>query len=240
MKKTVLILGANSDVAKEAIKKYIEKGYFVYAASRNTTELKEFAEENKYNKTQFDERYFDALAFESHQAFYHSLIHKPAIVLYAAGFLVTNEEAFEDFESAFTMMKTNYCGAVSILNIVMEDKDNTSLERIMGMSSLSGVRGRKSNFIYGSTKAAFTQYLAGMRQHLAERKVVVNAFIIGYVNTKINEGLELNQSLIMEPDFVAGKIVNCNSSFIQVPGWKWKKIHQILKILPEWAVAKLP
>lgn len=240
MKKTVLILGANSDVAKEAIKKYIEKGYFVYAASRNTTELKEFAEENKYNKTQFDERYFDALAFESHQAFYHSLIHKPAIVLYAAGFLVTNEEAFEDFESAFTMMKTNYCGAVSILNIVMEDKDNTSLERIIGMSSLSGVRGRKSNFIYGSTKAAFTQYLAGMRQHLAERKVVVNAFIIGYVNTKINEGLELNQSLIMEPDFVADKIVNCNSSFIQVPGWKWKKIHQILKILPEWAVAKLP
>ncbi len=240
MQKTVLVLGANSDVAKEAIKKYIEKGFFVYAASRNTTELKQFAEDNKFTKDQFDDRFFDALAFESHKAFYESLIEKPSIVLYAAGFLVTNEEAFEDFESAFTMMKTNYCGAVSILNIVIDDDSNTKLERIIGLSSLSGVRGRKSNFIYGSTKAAFTQYLAGLRQHLAERKVIVNAFIIGYVDTKINKGLELNKSLIMEPEFVADKIVNSNSSFIQVPGWKWKKIHQILKVLPEWAVAKLP
>ena len=240
MSKTVLVLGANSDVAKTAIKKYIEKGFFVYAASRNTTELKKFAEDNKYNSTQFEDRYFDALAFESHNAFYNSLIQKPAIVLYAAGFLVTNEEAFQDFDSAFTMMKTNYCGAVSILNIFSEDASNSHLERIIGLSSLSGVRGRKSNFIYGSTKAAFTQYLAGLRQHLAKRKVIVNAFVIGYVNTKINEGLELNKSLMMEPEFVADKIVNSNSSFIQIPGWKWKKIHQILKVLPEWAVAKLP
>lgn len=240
MSKTVLVLGANSDVAKTAIKKYIEKGFFVYAASRNTTELKKFAEDNKYNSTQFEDRYFDALAFESHNAFYNSLIQKPAIVLYAAGFLVTNEEAFQDFDSAFTMMKTNYCGAVSILNIISEDASNSHLERIIGLSSLSGVRGRKSNFIYGSTKAAFTQYLAGLRQHLAKRKVIVNAFVIGYVNTKINEGLELNKSLMMEPEFVADKIVNSNSSFIQIPGWKWKKIHQILKVLPEWAVAKLP
>ena len=240
MSKTVLVLGANSDVAKTAIKKYIEKGFFVYAASRNTTELKKFAEDNKYNSTQFEDRYFDALAFESHNAFYNSLIQKPAIVLYAAGFLVTNEEAFQDFDSAFTMMKTNYCGAVSILTIISEDASNSHLERIIGLSSLSGVRGRKSNFIYGSTKAAFTQYLAGLRQHLAKRKVIVNAFVIGYVNTKINEGLELNKSLMMEPEFVADKIVNSNSSFIQIPGWKWKKIHQILKVLPEWAVAKLP
>jgi short-subunit dehydrogenase len=33
--KTVLILGANSDVAKECIKQYIKKGFSVMAASRN-------------------------------------------------------------------------------------------------------------------------------------------------------------------------------------------------------------
>jgi len=41
--KTVLVLGANSDVAKSAIKLYVEKNYRVVAASRNTTELKAFA-----------------------------------------------------------------------------------------------------------------------------------------------------------------------------------------------------
>ena len=33
--KTVLILGANSDVAKEAMQLYVEKGYAVIAASRS-------------------------------------------------------------------------------------------------------------------------------------------------------------------------------------------------------------
>ena len=105
---------------------------------------------------------------------------------------------------------------------------------------MSGVRGRKSNFIYGSTKAAFTQYLAGLRQELAERKIIVNVLVIGYINTKINEGLELNQSLIMEPDYVAKFVVNAGNSFTIVPNWKWKIIYFILKILPESLVAKLP
>jgi NADP-dependent 3-hydroxy acid dehydrogenase YdfG len=68
------------------------------------------------------------------------------------------------------MMEVNYMGGVSILNIIAMDESNKNLERIIGLSSLSGVRGRKSNFVYGSTKAAFTQYLAGLRQELASRK----------------------------------------------------------------------
>ena len=40
--KTVLILGANSDVAKQAIKLYIDKGYFVILDSRNIKYLQNF------------------------------------------------------------------------------------------------------------------------------------------------------------------------------------------------------
>jgi NADP-dependent 3-hydroxy acid dehydrogenase YdfG len=67
------------------------------------------------------------------------------------------------------MMEVNYMGGVSILNIIAMDESNKNLERIIGLSSLSGVRGRKSNFVYGSTKA-FTQYLAGLRQSLLPGK----------------------------------------------------------------------
>ena len=122
--KTVLVLGANSDVAKAAIKLYIKKGYKVIAASRSTGELESFA----------------------------------------AGFQVTNDQALVDWEGSYRMIQVLYAGAVSILNRIVMDKDNDHLERIIGLSSLSGVRGRKSNFIYGSTKSAFTQYLAGLRQ----------------------------------------------------------------------------
>lgn len=238
--KTVLILGANSDVAKEAIKLYLAKGYQVLAASRSTQELETFAQQADPNRHQLQILYFDATAFDTHQAFYKSLPKKPHLVIYAAGFLVENQEALKNWRGAFQMMQVNYCGAVSILNIIATDRENVHLERIIGISSLSGVRGRKSNFIYGSTKSAFTQYLAGLRQYLSSRKIEVNVVVSGYIRTKINAGLDLTESLMLEPDFVAKAIVHAGKSFVIVPGMKWKAIYQILRVLPENLVARLP
>lgn len=238
--KTVLILGANSDVAKQCILQYLEKGFAVTAASRNLTSLENFVRENNLNSDQITLTYFDAADFPSHQKFYDELPAKPHIVIYAAGFLSQNHVALQDFNQAFQMMQVNYAGAVSILNIFAIDQTNKNLERIIGLSSLSGVRGRKSNFIYGSTKAAFTTYLAGLRQELSSRKIIVNVLVSGYINTKINAGLELNKFLLMEPDYVAKHIVNAGNSFTIVPNYKWKMIYLILKILPESLVAKMP
>ena len=238
--KSVLILGANSDVAKECAKLYLQKNFRVMMASRNLESMEKFIKENHLNADQMDLLYFDAVDFASHQKFYSELPFKPNVVLYSAGFLVQNEDAFQDFDKTLQMMHTNYSGAVSILNIIAMDKTNKNLERIVGLSSLSGVRGRKSNFVYGSTKSAFTTYLAGLRQELSPRNIKVNVFVLGYVRSKINEGLHLNESLMMEPDYVAGKIVNVRNSFANVPNFKWKVIYNILKILPESLVAKLP
>lgn len=237
--KTVLILGANSDVAKQCIKQYIEKDFSVIAASRNTQSLEDFIGKNNLH-SKVTVLHFDSVDFDSHQKFYNELPVKPHLVVYAAGFLVDNEKALRDFKGTQQMMLVNYMGAVSILNIIATDESNKNLERIIGLSSLSGVRGRKSNFVYGSTKAAFTTYLAGLRQELASRDIKVNALVIGYIRTKINEGLRLNESLIMEPDYVAKFIVNAGNSFTIVPNFKWKMIYLILKILPESLVAKLP
>lgn len=238
--KNVLILGANSDVARQCILQYIQKGFSVTAASRDLRSLKDFATQHRIDHSKIELLYFDAADFSSHLSFYESLSVKPAIVVYAAGFLVQNSKALNDFPAAFNMMKVNYIGAVSILNIIASDRDNAILERIVGLSSLSGVRGRKSNFVYGSTKSAFTQYLAGLRQELASRHIIVNVLVSGYINTKINQGLDLNRSLMMEPDYVAGYIVNAGNSFTVVPNWKWKIIYWILKLSPEFLVAKLP
>lgn len=237
--KTVLILGANSDVAKQCIKQYVAKGFSIIAASRNTHSLENFIQQNNLN-SKVSVLSFDAEDFDSHQKFYDQLPTKPHIVIYAAGFLVDNEKALSDFKGAQQMMTVNYMGAVSILNIIAMDKSNKNLERIIGLSSLSGVRGRKSNFVYGSTKAAFTTYLAGLRQELVPKNIIVNVLISGYINTKINAGLELNKNLLMEPDYVAKHIVNAGNSFTIVPNFKWKLIYCILKILPESLVAKLP
>jgi decaprenylphospho-beta-D-erythro-pentofuranosid-2-ulose 2-reductase len=238
--KTVLILGANSDVAKEAIELYVKKGYQVMAASRSTEEIKSFLESEGIRPDRVTIQYFDAIAFQDHRKFYESLPEKPHIVLYAAGFQIINEAALLDWAGTYRMMNVHYAGAVSILNIIAMDPKNGHLERIIGMSSLSGVRGRKSNFIYGSTKAAFTQYLAGLRQYLSSRKVTVNVIVAGYIHSKMTAGLDLPASLLMEPSFIAQAIVHAGSGFVIVPGFKWKIIYRLLKLLPEGIVARLP
>jgi decaprenylphospho-beta-D-erythro-pentofuranosid-2-ulose 2-reductase len=239
-KPVVLILGANSDVAKQAIVLYVQNGYFVIAASRSTEVLKLFLNEKNIDGNRAAVKYFDAGDFNSHLQFYQSLTIKPTIVLYAAGFLKNNEEALVDWEGTFQMMKVHYAGAVSILNIVAMDIDNKNLKRIIGLSSLSGVRGRKSNFIYGSTKAAFTQYMAGLRQYLFTRKIKVNVIVAGYIRSKMTAGLNLPESLMLEPSYIAEAVVNAGNGFTIVPGLKWKIIYIILKLLPESLVAKLP
>jgi short-subunit dehydrogenase len=238
--KTVLILGANSDVAREAIKLYANNDCKVIAASRSTDQLLDLLEKNPSIKDKVDVRYFDAVAFETHQTFYNSLPEKPHIVIYAAGFLKNNEQALVDWEGSYQMMKVHYCGAVSILNIIAMDLNNKNLERIIGLSSLSGVRGRKSNFIYGSTKSAFTQYLAGLRQYLSTRNIHVNVIVAGYIRSKMTAGLNLPEALMLEPEFIASSVINAGNSFTIVPGFKWKIIYWILKLLPEQLVAKLP
>jgi short-subunit dehydrogenase len=238
--KVVLVLGANSDVAKEAIRLYVAKGFQVIAASRSTGTLEEYIAQNGIDAAKVAILYFDAEAFDTHPGFYAGLPAKPHIVVYAAGYLKHNEEALLDFEGSFRMMKVHYAGAVSILNIVAMDKNNPHLERIIGLSSLSGVRGRKSNFIYGSTKSAFTQYLAGMRQYLFPRRIAVNVIVAGYIRSKMTKGLDLPESLMLEPSFIARAVVNAGKTFIIVPGYKWKMIYQILKAMPEKLVAKLP
>lgn len=240
MSSTVLILGANSDVAKAAIPLYVQKGCYVIAASRNIGALTAFAAQHGIASTSLEILHFDATAFETHADFYNNLSRKPAIVVYAAGFLKNNEEALRDWNGSFQMMKVHYCGAVSILNIIAMDDANPHLQQIIGLSSLSGVRGRKSNFIYGSTKAAFTQYLAGLRQYLFTRNIRVNVIVAGYIRSKMTARLNLTESLMLEPSFIARAVVNAGSGFVIVPGFKWKLIYHILRLLPEKLVAKLP
>lgn len=238
--RTILILGANSDVAKQAIKLYAEKGNNVVAASRSIDQLSDFVNQHPEIKHKVEVKYFDAVDFDSHQEFYNALSVKPHVVVYAAGYLKNNTEALVDWGGSYQMMKVHYCGAVSILNIIAMDSSNANLKRIIGLSSLSGVRGRKSNFIYGSTKSAFTQYLAGLRQHVSQRKIKVNVIVAGYIRSKMTAGLNLPESLMLSPEFIAKAVVDAGSRFVIVPGFKWKVIYWILRLLPESLVAKLP
>ena len=102
-----------------------------------------------------------------------------------------NEKVTADWEESLRTINTNYSGAVSILNIIAADYATRKAGTIVGISSVAGNRGRQSNYIYGSAKAAFTAYLSGLRNKMYHSGVHVMTVLPGFVYTRMTEHLKL-------------------------------------------------
>ena len=236
---TLLVLGANSDMAKAYTKLWLSKNPNGKAilASRNTADLNTFISSNQLiNCTSVA---FDASNFESHYSFYNSLANKPSEVLYAAGVMFDNDSAIKNWKESSAMIDVNYKGAVSIINIILADTSNTSLKRIVGISSLAGIRARKSNFMYGMTKGAFTQYLQGLNQEYSDKGILVQSINPGFVKTKMTAHLQLNEGLAQTPEQIADVMYKNQKSIVVFTSLKWKLIALIIKFLPTFIIKKM-
>ena len=146
----VLIIGAKSDLAIELAKKYAEHGYDLYLAARNSSDLKCFAKDLHIRTSRVIKILdFDILDYTSHEIFYDNLEIKPIGVIIVSGYLGVQNTAEINFKETLKIIDTNFTGAVSFLNIVVNDFEIRKKGFIIGVSSVAGDRGRKSNYYYG-------------------------------------------------------------------------------------------
>lgn len=233
---SILIIGATSDMAIATARKFAKEGYDIQLAARNTDQLKSLQSDLQIRyKVKCDIYEFDALQFESHKEFYERLTTKPDVTCYAVGYMKENDLVIKDFEETLHTIHVNYTGSVSILNIIADDYASRKSGTIVGISSVAGNRGRQSNYIYGSAKAAFTAYLSGLRNKLYHSNVHVVTVLPGFVYTKMTEHLNLSKLLTAQPEDVANaifKAVSKKKNVIYVK-WFWKWIMKIITNIPE-------
>ena len=239
---TVLILGATSDMALAIAKTFAKNNYGVQLAARNAARLSGF-------KTDMQLRHnvtctlheFDALQFSTHKSFFEQLTPKPDVTVCVFGVMDEEELAFSDWNIAERMINSNYTGAVSILNIVAAFYQSQQKGSIAGISSVAGERGRQSKLIYGSTKAALTAYLDGLRNKLFKDNVHVVTVKPGFVYTKMTETLNLPGILTAQPAEVGEavyKAVQKKKNIIYVR-WMWRWIMLIIRNIPEFQFKKM-
>ena len=233
----VLIIGAKSDIAKATAREYAKHGFDLYLAARNADEIEDFAKDI-ITRTQRSVKVIeiDILDYNSHQAFYDQLEEKPLGVISAVGYLGDQKKAQSDFSEAKKIMNTNYTCVVSLFNIIADDFEKRRSGFIIGISSVAGDRGRKSNYIYGSAKAALTAYLSGLRNRLYDAQVHVLTVKPGFVATKMTEGMDLPEKLTAQPEGVAEDIYKAQQKGKNVlyTKWVWRYIMMIIKMIPEW------
>jgi decaprenylphospho-beta-D-erythro-pentofuranosid-2-ulose 2-reductase len=233
---TVLILGATSDMGFAIARKYASENHSIQLAGRNEAQLKPLQSDLqiRYN-IGCSVHVFDAMDLASHQAFYASLPVKPDITICVVGFMGDNEKVIVDAAATQQTIVTNFSGPVSILNIIAEDYTARKQGTIVGISSVAGLRGRQSNYIYGSAKAGFTAYLSGLRNKLFHSNVHVVTVLPGFVYTKMTAHLTLPKPLTAHPEEVATAIyeaVRKKKNVIYVK-WFWRWIMKIITSIPE-------
>lgn len=240
--KSILLLGANSDIGQALAVKYAEEGYKILIAGRNVDRLSSLQDDLKIRHNVDSEvLMFDAVDFDSHESFYQQIADRPEITICIFGYLGDQEVAEGNWQEAQKIINTNYTGAVSILNIVANDYKDKGQGVIVGISSVAGERGRGSNYMYGSAKAGFTAYLSGLRNKLAKKGVHVMTVKPGFVNTRMTEDLTLPGPITAQPLGVANAIykgVRKRSNTIYVL-WIWKWIMLIIKSIPESIFKKM-
>lgn len=238
----VLIIGAKSDIAKATAKEYAKHGHNLYLAARNSNDLKEFAndiEVRTQRKVKLIE--LDILDYESHQDVFDNLDEKPLGVISAVGYLGDQDKAQTDFTEAHQIMNTNYTGIVSLINIIADDFAKRKSGFIIVISSVAGDRVRKSNYIYGSSKAALTAYLSGLRNRLYGSQVHVMTVKPGFVATKMTAELDLPKALMAQPEEVAKDIYNAqqNEKSVLYTKWIWRWIMLVIRSIPEFQFRKM-
>ena len=238
----VLIIGAKSDIAQAIAKKYAENNYDLYLAARQVNELNIFAKDLAIRSKQTVQCVeLDILDVASHPVFYHALPEKPEGVITAVGYLGSQDLAQTDFKETHKIIDTNYTGVVSLLNIIAEDFEQRHSGFIVGISSVAGDRGRKSNYIYGSAKAALSAYLSGLRNRLYSSGVQVLTVKPGFVATKMTAGMDLPAKLTAQPEAVASDTYKAQQKKKNVlyTKWLWKWIMLIIKHIPEGIFKKM-
>ena len=169
--------------------------------------------------------------FNSHKPLCDSIAEDLIGVITTAGYYPDPVRAMENSEEAIKCISVNYLGLCSMINIISNIFKNRKKGFIVGISSVSGGRGRQKNYIYGSSKSGFTTYLSGLRNKLHSSGVHVMTVIPGY----IKETGE-NKYLSCTPDYLAKSIFTSQqkrSDVIYVK-WYWRYILLIVNMIPEF------
>lgn len=241
MAKTVLILGGRSDIGLACAHEFATNGFDVILAARNSADLSSTRSdlEIRHGVTVHVAE-FDAAKPELHSEMYDDLPAKPDVAIYAIGSLGEQKVLENDWSETEKVISSNYTGAVSILSIIANDLEERNAGTIIGISSVAGDRGRQSNYIYGSSKAGFTAFLAGLRHRLAVTNVKVLTVKPGFVETKMTEGMDLPGILTAKPQQIAKAIFKAyrsgKSTLYYLP--VWRQIMFIVRSVPEFIFVK--
>jgi decaprenylphospho-beta-D-erythro-pentofuranosid-2-ulose 2-reductase len=239
---TVLLLGGTSDIALATARAWARSGdlHVVLAARPGPRRDAAVADLTGAGAT-VEAVDFDAEATDTHPALIDGIGRDIDVALVAFGVLGDEEQAWQDHDAAVHLATVNYTAPVSVGVCLADRVKRQGHGVIVAMSSVAGERVRRSNFVYGSSKAGMDGFYLGLGEALRGTGGRVLVVRPGFVRTKMTEGRD-PAPLSVDADDVAAAIVKGvanGDDLIWVPG-AMRGVMSGLRHVPRAVFRKLP
>lgn len=243
MNRTWIIVGATSAMARAFARKVAEDGAHVLLAGRDMADMKRTKMDCQLRgapsafAVMFDARKpgtFDEIAMKA------SVQDGEINVAVFVGSMPEQSDIDDDPVLIDGTIQDSFTGPARLLHRLAPILESRGCGTVIGVGSVAGDRGRLSNYVYGSAKAGFHTYLAGLRNRLGRSGVHVVTVKPGFVDTAMTWGLD-GMFLVASPEKVADDLmraVNKKRNTIYTPFF-WRYIMLIIMHVPEFIFKKL-
>lgn len=205
----VLIIGATSAIAEATARAYAARGAALFLTGRDAARLEAIAADLQIRGGGAATAY----RFDVNDQAGHARLLDAAwaamggvdVVLVAHGTLPDQARCAQSVEYAMQEFATNGTSTIALCIVLAQRLQPGATLAVI--SSVAGDRGRASNYLYGSAKAAVSAFLSGLRQAQASRGINVLTIKPGFVDTPMTREFKKG-ALWARPAQVAAGIVS--------------------------------
>ncbi|MFP5233310.1 MAG: SDR family oxidoreductase [Acidobacteriota bacterium] len=240
----ILVLGATSGIAEACIRQWAQRGDALYLVARNPDRLAAVAADAR---TRGASTVGSAVADLDDTAAHPELLAHAInglggldVAFLAMGVLGEQSQAERSFSAAHQILHTNFTAPVSLLTWLANYAAQRHAGTLAVLSSVAGERGRRSNYVYGSSKAGLTAFVDGLRNRIDRDGVRVMTIKPGPVKTAMTEAMKGSEKFA-DVESVASTLVKAidrGKDVVYVPGI-WRIIMAVIRAIPERIFKKL-
>jgi NAD(P)-dependent dehydrogenase (short-subunit alcohol dehydrogenase family) len=162
------------------------------------------------------------------------------LLIYTAGIMPPVGRTEYDTAKDLEILQVNFGGLVAWGNQAAQLFRTQRAGAIVGVSSISGNRGRKGNPLYGASKAAMDNWLESLRNRLAGEGVHVCTIKPGYIATRMTEGMSGLFWVVSADDAAAAVLAAARSGAnVRYVLRRWQIVGLALGFIPSFIFRRL-
>lgn len=235
-KKNIVVFGATSAIA-EQFARHEAPGARLYLVGRSPESLQVIADDLVVRGATVKSGILDVADFQQHAKVLDVAIAwlgSVDVILIAHGTLPDQSKCEQDVATALQGFSINATATISLMTLAAQRLQAQGSGTLAVISSVAGDRGRSSNYLYGSAKAAVSAFASGLRQRLHGTGVNVLTVKPGFVDTPMTR--DFNKGPLWASARAVGvgiaRAIDRRRSVAYLPGFWWA-IMRVITHVPE-------